>query len=126
MHLSQRTFCLILIFQVCLLVLVVDLKSGLARDPFFDPDPPIEAYDFTAAAEEVQLRGLLLTEDDKFRAIVYISTRGEYLVLSPMDRFSVTVDDLRHEFRLQGIGGRRLVLQGKDGYKYDIGVRESD
>lgn len=117
----------ILIFSVLGIVLfLAGAGPGQARDPFFDPRPPIDAYDFARAAEEVQLRGLVVMENDRFRALVYVRPRGEYLVLSSMDRFSVTVDDLRHEFRIQGIGGRRMVLKGEDGEHYNIGVRESD
>ena len=117
----------ILIFIVLGTVLfLAGAGPGQARDPFFDPRPPIDAYDFPRAAEEVHLRGLVVMENDRFRALVYVRPRGEYLVLSPRDRFSVTVDDLRHEFRILGIGGRRLVLRGKDGEHYNIGVRESD
>ncbi len=138
----------ILLFAVLGVVFfLADAGPGQARDPFFDPRPPIEAYDFPRAAEDVQLRGLLVMENGRFRALIYVRSRGEYLVLSPMDRFSVAVEGLRHEFRVLGIGekrfilkgeadeheillhrdgGRRLVLKGEDGEHYNIGVRESD
>jgi hypothetical protein len=125
MHLCQRTFCLILILSVCLLVLVVGLRSGQAREPFFDPDPPIEAYDFARAADSVKLRGLLITEDS-FRAVVYVETLPGFRVLSPMDRLEVTLDDLRHEFQVVGLGGRNLILRGQDDYRYKIGVEQVD
>ncbi len=125
MHLCQRTFSLVLVLFVCLLVLVVGLGTSQAREPFFDPDPPIEAYDFARAADAVKLRGLLITEDS-FRAVVYVETLPGFRVLSPMDRLEVTLDNLRHEFQVVGLGGRVLILQGQDDYRYKIGVEQRD
>ncbi|SMP76745.1 hypothetical protein SAMN06295888_12514 [Desulfonatronum zhilinae] len=99
--------------------------SALAREPFFSPTPPMEAYDFPKAADDIKLRGLLLTEDT-FRAVVYIQSLRGYRVLRPMDRLEVIVDGLRHEFRVEGMGERRLVLRGQDDYWYEIGVEQRD
>ncbi len=96
-----------------------------AREPFFSPMPPLEAYDFPKAAEEIKLRGLLLTEDS-FRAVVYLRPSRVYRVLRPLDRLEVMVDGLRHEFRVEGMGERRLVLRGEDDYWYEIGVEERE
>ncbi len=94
-----------------------------AREPFFSPAPPLEAFDFPKAAEEIKLRGLLITEDD-FRVVVYLRSLQVYRVLRPLDRLEVMVDGLRHEFLVEGLGRRLLVLRGQDGYRYEIGVEE--
>ena len=125
MQLSQRKFFLILLLLAGLLVLVVGLRSVQAREPFFEPVPPIEAYDFARAADAVKLRGVLITEDS-FRAVVYVETLPGFRVLSPMDRLEVTLDDLRHEFQVVGLGGRTLILRGQDDYRYKIGVEQRD
>lgn len=125
MYLCQRTFSLILVLFVCLLILAVGLGTSQAREPFFDSDPPVEAYDFARAADAVKLRGLLITEDS-FRAVVYIETLQAFRVLSPMDRLEVMLDDLRHEFQVVGLGGRNLILRGQDDYRYKIGVEQRD
>lgn len=99
--------------------------QGAAREPFFSPLPPLEAYDFPKAADDIKLRGLLITEDS-FRAVVYVQSLRGYRVLRPLDRLEVIVDGLRHEFRVEGMGARRLVLRGQDDYRYEIGVEELD
>ncbi len=111
------------VFVVCLMFCWT--PPAQAREPFFSPSPPLEAYDFPKAADEVKLRGLLLT-DDSFRAVVYIRSLRGYRVLKPLDRLEVMVDGLRHEFRVEGMGERRLVLRGQDDYWYEIGVEERE
>ncbi len=96
-----------------------------AREPFFMPAPPMEAYDFPKAAEEIKLRGLLLTADVS-RAVVYDKSSRSFRVLKPRDRLEVTLEGLRHEFRVEGMGGRRLLLRGMDGYLYETGVEQSE
>ncbi len=111
---------------ILLLLLLLTLgNTALAREPFFKPEPPMEAYDFPKAADAIKLRGLLMT-DSHFRAVVYISTMEGFRVVSPMDRVEVLMDGLRHEFVITGMGSRRLILRGADEMSYEIGVEERD
>lgn len=116
--------CLILAFG-CGLLLNNWGSWAKAQEPFFRPTPPLEAYDFPRAAEEIKLRGLLLTEND-FRAVVYLPALRVYHVLRPLDRLEVMVDGLRHEFQVEGMGRRYLVLRGQDNLRYEIGVEEHE
>jgi hypothetical protein len=125
----------IMLMKKLLLCLILAFGCGLlfgnwggwasAREPFFHPTPPLEAYDFPRAAEEIKLRGLLLTEHD-FRAVVYLPALRVYQVLRPLDRLEVMVDGLRHEFQVEGMGRRFLVLRGQDNLRYEIGVEEHE
>ncbi|WP_028575832.1 hypothetical protein [Desulfonatronovibrio hydrogenovorans] len=125
MHISERRAGLILALVTGLLILAVGVRPGQAREPFFAPVPPMEVYDFPRAAEQIKLRGLLISED-VYRAVVYIQNQRNFKVVQPMDFIEVTIDDLRHEFRVTGMGGRRLVLSGADSFRYEIGVEQRD
>lgn len=102
-------------------------SAGLAtsREPFFKPVPPMEVYDFPRALEEIKLRGLLLTNDYS-RAVVYVRSTRSFRVLKPRDRLEVILDGLRHEFRVERMGGRRLLLRGADDVWYELGVEQSE
>jgi hypothetical protein len=122
-HYSTRAAMIGVVFLV--LISVSGVGAQTAREPFFSPTPPMEAFDFPKAAEEVKLRGMVISEDS-YRAVVYVQPLQGYRVLRPLDQFEVIVDGLRHEFRVEGMGGRRLVLRGQDGYLYEIGVEQRD
>ncbi|WP_045221266.1 hypothetical protein [Desulfonatronum thioautotrophicum] len=122
-HFSIRAAVVGVVFLVVLMASWGHAQTG--REPFFSPTPPLEAFDFPKAVEEVKLRGMVISEDT-YRAVVYVQPLRGYRVLRPLDRFEVIVDGLRHEFRVEGMGGRRLVLRGQDGYLYEIGVEQRD
>jgi len=110
---------------VFLALLVWCPAAGEAREPFFSPAPPMEAYDFAGAAQAIKLRGLLRTDQDS-RAVVYLQPLRVYQVVRPRDLLEVTLDGLRHEFRVEAMAGRRLILRGMDGQRYEIGVEQRE
>lgn len=117
--LSVRT---VVVAVLCGLVLLPAWFGPVqAREPFFTPPPPMEAYDYPGAADSLALRGLLRTEGAS-RAVVYIASLREYRVLRPGDRLEVMWKGLRHEFRAESMGDRRLLLRGGDGNRYETGV----
>ncbi len=113
------------VFGLCFLAMVLLCGTAHARDPFLAPRPPLEVYDFPRAVEDIELRGLLLMED-RFRALVYVQSQRSFRVLNPMDRLEVTLAGLRHEFTVEGMGARRLVLRGADNERYEIGAAQRD
>ncbi|TWI76721.1 hypothetical protein LZ24_00342 [Desulfobotulus alkaliphilus] len=116
-------------FLLILALIIIFLSSprwAAAREPFINPPPPMAVFNYPAAAAQMQLRGLVVTEDS-FRAVIYVKSQRRFHVVRPLDRVEVEMDGLRHEFRVQGSGGqRRVLLQGKDRQWYEIGVHESE
>jgi hypothetical protein len=123
-HFSSRAVVIGVVFFL-FTMMVPRAGAQEVREPFFKPTPPLEAFDFPRAVEEVKLRGMLISEDT-YRAVVYVQPLKGYRVLRPLDRFEVIMDGLRHEFQVEGMGGRRLVLRGQDGYLYEVGVEQRD
>lgn len=98
-------------------------QSQEAREPFFAPSPPSDAYDYPKAADAVRLRGLLVTDDTQL-AVVFVQSLGGFRVVRLNERLEVTIDGLRHVFTVEKIGERRLLLLGADRNWYEIGVLE--
>lgn len=107
------------------LLLVCGVRETPAREPFFMPSPPMEAYDYPGAAEQIKLRGLLMTTGAS-RAVVYDKSSRSFRVLKPRDRLEINLAGLRHEFQVEAMGGRRLFLRGLDGYLYEMGVEQGE
>ncbi|MCW7754062.1 hypothetical protein OOT00_08690 [Desulfobotulus sp. H1] len=121
-----EAFRVFLLLLALMLLVVSSPRWAAAREPFMNPPPPMDVFNYPAAAAQMQLRGLVLTEDS-FRAVIYVKSQRRYHVVRPQDRLDVEMDGLRHEFRVQGNGGqRRVLLQGRDHQWYEIGVHESE
>jgi hypothetical protein len=107
----------------CLWVSAGWAQSQEAREPFFAPSPPSDAFDYPKAADAVRLRGLLVTDSTQL-AVVFIQSLNGFRVVRLNERLEVTIDGLRHAFTVEKIGERRLLLLGADRNWYEVGVRE--
>jgi len=104
-------------------LLAVTAGPASARDPFVAPEPARDAYNFPAAAGQIQLKALVRT-DRSARAVLYVGKDDPLIVVKPSDELVVKLEGLRHKFRVQAMQDRVVVLWAENGEVYEIGVVE--
>lgn len=92
------------------------------RNPFEEPETPETLYDYKRASRRVVITGLITTDQDA-KAIVATEPEAPASVYSLDSRILVSFNGVDHEFRIQKIKTRSLVLRALNGTTYEVEVK---
>ena len=105
------------IIVTTIILLLFSVATGLCqeRSPFEEASKSL--YNYEKALATLNLKGIITT--DRFsRAIFFM--HEVYSVLSPGDKFCVTVEGLKYTFTVKGIEKKNVILLDADGKIYEV------
>ena len=106
--------------KIYIITLAVLLFSGTPavceeRSPFEEASKNLLNYE--TALTVFSLKGIITTEKNG-RAVFLV--HGEYLALAQGEKFSVTVEGLKHTFTLKAVEEKNVILKGGNGKTYEV------
>ncbi|MBU1195048.1 MAG: hypothetical protein KKE62_04290 [Proteobacteria bacterium] len=106
-----------------IIIVVTSPASGEEkRSPFDEPPRPVSAYNYEAARDHCVITGLIITRTE---SKVILKTRDQETgsVYSVKDRIRILHNSVSHEFILERIKPKSIVLRGKNAEAYEVEAR---
>lgn len=92
------------------------------RSPFDEPARPVTAYDYEAAKDHCVITGLIITKTEG-KVILKTNDQETGSVYSVKDRIRILYNGVPHEFTLERIKAKSIVLKGKNAETYEVEAR---
>lgn len=113
------------IFLLAVATMLMAASPGLGaekRSPFDEPARPVTAYDYEAAKDYCMITGLIITKTEG-KVILKIEGQETGSVYSVKDRIRILYNGVPHEFTLERIKAKSIVLRGKGAETYEVEAR---
>lgn len=129
---------------ILVLILLMSVQSGISysaeRSPFEEPVNARDMHDYRKAQKKCRIIGIITTEKDgkvilhtpgtpgggsasgEAPALNEVTTKGAS-VYSVNDRIRIKSNGILHEFTLNKIKNKGIVLKGKNGRSYEVEAR---
>ncbi len=125
---------------ILVLILLMTVQSGISysaeRSPFEEPVNARDMHDYKKAQKQCRIIGIITTEKDgkvilhttggsdngATPALNGVTTQGAS-VYSVNDRIRIKSNGILHEFTLNKIKNKGIVLKGKNGRSYEVEAR---